>query len=133
MNPIWGWALAALALVTGWWAYGWQGVVVSLTVVVFWLLLQFSRALRAMKNAADAPIGHVPSAVMLHTKLRVGMTLLQVIAQTRSLGRRVAEVPETWAWEDEGGAGLTLVFEGARLARWTLTRTDEMPTPAASP
>jgi hypothetical protein len=128
MNPIVGWGLAVVAVAAGWWSYGWQGVVMALSVIVFWLLLQFSRALRAMKNAAQAPKGHVDSAVMLNAKLKPGMTLMQVITLTKSLGERIHEAPETWAWADDGHSRVTLVFERAKLSRWQLTRPDA-PTP----
>lgn len=126
MNPIVGWGLAFVALVAGWLNYGWQGVVLVASVIVFWLLLQFSRALRAMKNAGSAPKGEVGSAVMLNAKLKPGMTLMQVIMLTRSLGERVSETPETWAWRDAGDSRVTLVFEGGKLRHWQLTR----PAPA---
>ena len=122
MNPIVGWGLALVALVAGWVNYGWQGVVFVATAIVFWLLLQFSRALRVMKNAAGSPKGHVASAVMLNAKLRHGMTLMQVIALTRSLGEQVSETPETWAWHDEGASRVTLVFDGGKLQHWQLVR-----------
>lgn len=122
MNPIVGWGLAFVALVAGWFSYGWQGVVMVVSAIVFWLLLQFSRALRVMKNAAQSPKGEVGSTVMLNVKLKAGMTLMQVIALTRSLGERVSETPETWAWRDAGDSRVTLVFERGRLARWELTR-----------
>lgn len=122
MNPIVGWGLAFVALVAGWFSYGWQGVVMVISAIVFWLLLQFSRALRVMKNAAQSPKGEVGSTVMLNAKLKAGMTLMQVIALTRSLGERVSETPETWAWRDAGDSRVTLVFERGRLARWELTR-----------
>ncbi len=104
MNPLIGWLLAAAALVLGWQLYAWQGVVMAITLIVFWLVLQFNRALRVMKNAASAPVGHVDSAVMLHSRLRAGLTLVQVVALTRSLGRKEAVDPETWSWADGGGA-----------------------------
>ena len=127
MNPIVGWGLAVLAVAASWQAYGWQGVVMAVTVIVFWLLLQFSRALRAMKNAATAPKGQVDSAVMLNAKLKAGMTMMQVIALTRSLGERVSETPEVWAWSDAGESRVSLVFEGGKLRRWELVRP-ESPT-----
>ena len=128
MNPILGWVLAALAVALAWHKYGWQGVAFAVTLVVFWLLLQFSRAMRVMKNAADAPVGHVDSAVMLNAKLRRGMTMMQLVGLTKSLGRKLSDSPERWAWVDNGGAGVTAVFDGARLASWTLTRSEtEMP------
>ncbi len=130
MNAIVGWGLAVLAVAAGWWGYGWQGVVMAVSVIVFWLLLQFSRAMRAMKNAATAPKGRVDSAVMLNAKLKTGMTLMQVITVTQSLGERVSETPETWAWRDDGDSRVTLVFDGAKLQSWQLARPEhEAPAP----
>jgi hypothetical protein len=97
-------------------------------VIVFWLLLQFSRALRAMKLAGQAPVGHVPSAVMLNAKLKPGMTLLQVIQLTRSLGRRASpegEQPERWEWSDDGGVRIALELRAGKLQRWELQRPAE--------
>ena len=87
---------------------------------MFWLLLQFSRALRVMRLAAQAPVGQVASAVMLHAALRDGMRLMEVITLTRSLGRKVGDAPETFAWRDASGAAVVVEFvDGAlpRLAR----------------
>ncbi len=122
MNPIIGWSLAALLVVVAWYAYGWQGVLLAVSVVVFWLLLQFSRAMRAMRQAGQAPVGHVDSAVMLNAKLQPGMTMLQVIGLTRSLGRKLDGGEDRWAWSDEGGSTVTLQFEGGKLARFELGR-----------
>jgi hypothetical protein len=127
MNPILGWGLAVVAVAAGWQAYGWQGVVMAVSVIVFWLLLQFSRAMRVMKTAASSPKGRVDSAVMLNAKLKVGMTLMQVITLTKSLGERVNETPETWAWADDGSSRVTLVFDGAKLSNWQLTRPESTP------
>ena len=127
MNPILGWGLAVVAVVAGWYAYGWQGVVMAVSLTVFWLLLQFSRTMRAMKNAAAAPKGRVGSAVMINAKLNVGMTLLQVISLTQSLGERVGETPETWSWVDDGDSRVTLVFEGGQLKSWQLVRPESAP------
>jgi hypothetical protein len=93
-------------------------------VVVFWLLLQFSRALRVMRLAAQAPVGQVPSAVMLHAKLHPGMPLMAVIKLTRSLGRKVRDEPETFAWRDESGAEVEIEFAGGRCKVWRLTRAE---------
>jgi hypothetical protein len=122
MNPWLGWALAALFVALAWQGYGWPGVAFAASAIVFWLLLQFNRALRVMKNAGAAPIGQVDNAVMLNARLKTGMTLLQVSALTHSLGRRVSDAPEVWGWADAAGDGVTLHFERARLARWELVR-----------
>ena len=79
MNPILGWALAALLLVAAWQGYGCKGIALGVTLIVFWLMLQFNRSLRVMRNAGSAPVGHVDSAVMLNAKLRAGMQMLQVL------------------------------------------------------
>lgn len=122
MNLVLGWGLAVLAVAVGYAGYGLRGVVLAVTVVVFWLLLQFSRTLRTMQGASRRPIGVVDSAVMLNARLREGMTMLQVLPLARSLGRRVGEAPERWAWTDAGGVRVQLEFERGRLARWTLER-----------
>ena len=122
MNPTVGWALAGVALFAGWQGYGWQGLIFAISLIVFWLVLQFNRALRIMKNAASAPVGHVESAVMLQSRLQPRMTMMEVVALTRSLGRKLSDEPQTWAWSDAGGATVTLVFGGAKLERWALGR-----------
>lgn len=126
MNPVVGWALALAALVAGWFGYGWPGVALALSVIVFWLLMQFSRSVRVMRDAAESPVGFVPSAVMLHAKLSVGLPMLQVVRLTKSLGKRLAESAETshevWAWSDESGAEVRIVFDNGLCTRWTLNR-----------
>ena len=120
-----GWALAVLATAAGYWAYGWPGVALAGSVVVFWLLLQFSRAMRVMKSAARAPVGSVPSAVMLHSKLATGMLMMDVIKITHSLGHRRRDAPDTFAWRDESGAEVEVEFLGGRSHSWRLIRRDE--------
>ena len=119
-----GWALAVAAVAVGYAGYGWRGVLLAVTVIAFWLLLQFSRALRVMRLAAQAPVGQVPSAVMLHAKLHQGMPLMAVIKLTRSLGRKVRDEPETFAWRDESGAEVEIEFDGGRCKVWRLTRAE---------
>jgi hypothetical protein len=117
-----GWGLAATAVAVGYAGYGWPGVVLALGVVVFWLLLQFSRALRALRLASGRPVGQVPNAVMLHARLRTGLRLPQVLALTRSLGRRVADDPETFAWRDDAGDEVQVELHDGRVTAWRLQR-----------
>ena len=124
MNPIVGWSLAVLGIAAGYVGWGWPGVLLGVTVIVFWLLLQFSRSLRVLKQAAGNPVGHVDSAVMLHSKLKTGMTLSQVLPLTRSLGTRLSDTPERWGWADPGGAHISLEFDRGKLQSWTLTRDE---------
>ena len=127
MNPLLGWALAALMVGAAWHFYAWQGVAVAVTAVVFWLLLQFNRAVRVMKNAGNAPVGHVDSAVMLNAKLRAGMQMLQVVTLTHSLGRRVSQTPEVWAWADVGASEVIVTFVNGRCNAWLLNRPTQAP------
>lgn len=127
MNPVVGWSLAFVALVAGWFGYGWPGVALALSVVVFWLLLQFSRSVRVMRDAAGSPVGRVDSAVMLHSRLRIGLPMLQIVKLTTSLGKHLGDAPETWAWADDSLAEVRIVFEKGRCASWTLNRPPEAP------
>ena len=129
MNPVVGWGLACVALVAGWFGYGWPGLALAVTVIVFWLLIQFNRSVRVMRDASASPVGHVPSAVMLHSKLRTGLPMLQIVKLTKSLGKRLSESPdksqETWAWADDSGAEVRIVFDKGVCASWTLNRPAE--------
>ncbi len=122
MNPILGWVLAAVAVAAGWQGYGWPGVALAASVIAFWLLMQFNRSLRVLRNAGSAPVGHIDSAVMLNAKLQAGLPMIKVVALTKSLGRRVSESPEQWAWADEGGSEVVLDFERGLCQRWVLNR-----------
>ena len=136
MNAVWGWGLALTALVVGGLQWGWQGVVLAITVIVFWLLLQFSRALRVMRQAAGAPVGHVDSAVMLHAKLRSGMRLIDIIPLARSLGQagkpqgeQDAQALEIFTWTDAAGVAVRVELRAGRLQRWELQRPSEPAQP----
>lgn len=119
-----GWALGSLAVAVGYVQWGWQGVLFAVTLVVFWLLLQFSRSLRSLRDAGAAPVGKVPSAVMLHAQMRQGLSLPEILRLAGSLGRKLADDPETFAWEDDAGVRLQAEMRDGRLAAWTLQRPD---------
>ena len=91
-----------------WQSWGWMGIAMVVTGGVMWLLLYFTRLVQIMKRASNRPIGFVDSAVMLNAKLKVGVSLMHVIAMTRALGQL----------ETEKGAQPE-VFSGAMAAnRW---------------
>jgi hypothetical protein len=121
-NAVAGWALAVAAIAVGYATYGWPGVALGITAVVFWLLLQFNRALRAMRRASGRPVGSVDNAVMLHARLHAGMTLLQILPVTKSLGQKVADDPETFVWTDGGGDSVRVELRGGRCSAVTLQR-----------
>ena len=125
MNPIVGWLLAVVLLVAAWQGYGLKGLALAGTLIVFWLVLQFNRSIRVMRNAGASPIGHVDSAVMLNAKLKPGLQMLQVLTLTRSLGRRVRPDAEIYAWSDAGGSEVVVTFDGGRCKRWVLERPVE--------
>lgn len=128
--------VAAIAL--AWHRFGWQGVLVVVTVLVMWVLLHFNRMMQVLKRAADRPVGHVDSAVMLNAKLKPGMTLLHVTAMTRSLGALQTikdEQPEVYRWSDNGQSWVDCTFQGGRLVRWNMVRpapADDAPSTGAS-
>lgn len=124
LHAAWGWALAVAAVALGHVSYGWPGVALGVTIVVFWMLLQFTRVMRAMRTAGQAPVGRVPSAVMLNARMQKGMRLLDIIQLTRSLGEKVAEDPETFVWYDDSGASVQVQLVNGRCTQWALTRRD---------
>jgi hypothetical protein len=122
MTAMLGWAMAALAVVMGYLSYGWLGLALALTVTAFWLLLQFSRALRVLRIASANPVGQVANAVMFQSKLNKGMRLPNLLKLTRSLGKKLADDPETYAWTDAAGDAVQVELRDGRLISWQLQR-----------
>ena len=106
-------------------SYGWPGVAVIATFLVFGILLHFTRLMTILKRAANRPIGHVDSAVMLNAKLKPGATLMHVVAMTRALGLLKSikgEQAEVFEWKDGGESTVTCTFVGGKLAHHVLVR-----------
>ena len=122
MSAAIGWGLVVAAVAVGYAGYGWPGVLLALSVIVFWLLLQFSRALRAMRVVSARPVGRVDNAVMLHAKLGRGQRLADVFKLTRSLGQVVTKEPEVFVWEDEAGDRVEVELQGGQVSAWRLQR-----------
>ncbi len=122
MSSALGVALTASALVLGYAGYGWPGVVLAVTVVVFWLLLQFSQALRVLRAAGSQPVGTVASAVMLQARLQRGLTMQAVLRMTGSLGRPVEGAADTFTWQDTGGDRVQVRLVNGRVDDWYLQR-----------
>lgn len=122
-----GWAMALAAVVVGYIGYGWRGVALAVTVTAFWLLLQFSRALRVLRTASGNAVGQVPNAVMFHAKLHKGMRLPAMLKITRSLGKKVEQAgasdnDESFSWTDSGGDSVQVRLLAGRLIEWQLQR-----------
>ena len=74
--------VAVIVLTIGAWRqFGWAGIALAAGGVVMWTLLHFTRLMTILKKAADRPVGHVGSAVMLNAKLREGLRMLDVLEQ----------------------------------------------------
>lgn len=116
--------LAASALLAGWWTFRWAGLVLAITVMVFWSILQFNRASRQLRNVADRPKGMVDSVVTLQSKLAHGMTMADVLAISNSLGQRVNERGNDWLWRDSYGNQIVVSLRRGCVERWSATRTD---------
>lgn len=123
-----GWLLAAIFTIAAWQAYGLHGLAFAASAIVFWLLLTFTRVARVMRTAGQAPVGRIDNAVMFHAGLARGMTMLQVVGRTKSLGLKVDGSEDDWRWRDDGGAGVVLHFERGRLASWRIERGDDPAT-----
>ena len=121
--------LVPLALIGGaalaYRSYGWAGIAVVVTFLVFGIMLHFTRLMTILKRAANRPIGHVDSAVMLNAKLKPGATLMHVVAMTRALGllKSAKDVqPEVFEWKDAGDSVVTCTFVGGKLSHHGLVR-----------
>jgi hypothetical protein len=128
--------------VGAWQAFQWAGIALAVGGVVMWILLHFTRMVTILKKAANRPIGHVASAVMLSAKLQKGAALMHVIAMTKSLGTLLSEKdaqPEVFRWTDTGQSHVTATFVDGKLTEWTLSRpaaetgAETLPQPPQTP
>jgi len=116
---------AVAGLAYGYHALDWMGFFLVLGGLVMWALLHFTRMVKVLERAANRPIGHVDSAVMLNAKLKAGVNLMHVIALTRSLGELTTpkdQQPEVYRWRDNSHSVVTCVFQDGRLQSWALER-----------
>ena len=125
MNPWIGWTLAALLMLAGWTQYGLQGAIFAGSAVAFWLLLQFNKAMRVMRQAGSAPLGSVESAVMFNDKLKPGMPMLEIVMLAKSLGHKLGDDPERYRWTDSGDSHVTVELRRGRVVSWTLWRPEQ--------
>lgn len=124
-QKLWVTAAALAVLAVAWTSYRWAGVALVVTGGVMWILLHFTRSLQVLKRAANRPMGFVGSAVMLNAKLKPGVSLLHVIAMTKSLGLLQSpkdEQPEVFRWTDESQSHVTCQFRNGKLTTWVLFR-----------
>jgi hypothetical protein len=98
-----------------WQQYQWAGVAVASGAVVMWILLHFTRMVTVLSRAANRPVGHVGSAVMMNAKLKKGVNLMHVIAMTKSLGERLSA---------ENASFVTCTFKDGKLIQWDMTRPE---------
>ncbi len=130
------WIIGAALVAVSYQKYGWPGVAVVVGGLVMWGLLHFTRMMSVLKRAANAPMGHVGSAVMLNAKLKKGVNLLHVMALTRSIGLLQTEKdaqPEVYRWTDGGLSHVTCNFMNGKLQSWELYRPPvSAEVPAAS-
>ena len=106
-------------------SYGWPGIAVVVTFLVFGIMLHFTRLMTILKRAANRPIGYVDSAVMLNAKLKPGATLMHVVAMTRALGLLKSAKdaqPEVFEWKDGTDSVVTCTFVNGKLAHHVLVR-----------
>lgn len=143
-HQIWIPLAAVAGLAYGYHALEWMGFFLVLGGLVMWALLHFTRLVKVLERAANRPIGHVDSAVMLNAKLRPGMSLLHVVAMTRALGALQSAKdaqPEVYRWTDASQSHVTCEFTGGKLKTWALQRplpADQAPdalaaAPSAAP
>lgn len=118
-----------VVLVVAYRNWGLQGIALAGGGLVMWAMLHVTRMMQVMKKAAERPIGHVASAVMLNAKLKPGVNLLHIVAMTQALGllRTPKDTqPEIFRWTDAGGSYVDCTLVDGKLTHWELTR----PTPA---
>lgn len=112
------------ALLIGWFLFGWQGAVLSITLIAFWMILQFNQATRTLHDVAQQPKGKIDSIVRVQSKLAHGMTMPEVLRITGSLGVPT-ERRDEWLWQDAAGHEIAVTLRRNVVVRWAVARADE--------
>jgi hypothetical protein len=116
-------ALALALAFAAWRSYGWQGLILAVLMMVFWVLLHLTKLMRLLQAAAERPVGKVRDAWGLNKRLRRGKSLADVMRLTHSLGERHTEAgqdPEIMSWTDERGHRVRCTFVKGRLQSFEL-------------
>jgi len=127
MKRLLGIAVALVALFASGALFGWKGVVLVMTVLIAWLLLQFARLMKLMGMASKGPVGRVASAAALNGQLRAGMKMVDLLPLAGSLGEKLPGTVQRYGWTDAGGARVEVELGGdGRVQRWTLIPADAL-------
>lgn len=114
------------AVIYGWWAHGWQGLLVGVLVAGLWAWYQFRRDRRLIEAAGSRPAGEVDSVVTLQAQLAHGMQMAEVVAVAGSLGRAYGTRDE-WQWTDAAGNEIVVTFRRSVVVRWAVARAETAP------
>lgn len=119
---------ALLLTAVAWRTQGWAGVAMVASTVFFLMLMQFHRAMSVLRRAGAAPLGLIPSAVMLNARLKPGMSLVQLVQLAGSLGRPrpegddVDRGEQSLAWHDPGEAEVVVRLRRGKVVDWRFSR-----------
>jgi hypothetical protein len=125
----------AIAVVAGaYFTWGWKGVALAVGAGLMWALLHFTRLMHTLRRASQRPKGWVSSAVMLQSRLQIGMPMMRVVQLTGAFGDLMSpEDPNTqleiWRWVDDGGDAVEAQFRGGKVTGFELRRKSEAPLP----
>lgn len=122
LKSVFVWLAGAVIVALAYDKMGWPGVALAVGMLIFWMLLLYTRMMQTLKVAATRPKGLVSSAVMFNARLKTGLSLLQVIAMTKSLGEEASKEPEVWRWTDASHSVVECTFAAGKLQSWQLTR-----------
>lgn len=116
------------AVIYGWWAHGWQGLLLAVSAAGLWAWVQFRRERRLLAQASARPAGQIDSVVMLQAHLAHGMAMAEVVALAGCLGRAY-NTHDDWQWIDGVGNEIVVSFRRGVVVRWAVARVEEPEAP----
>ncbi len=121
---------AGSAVIYGWWAHGWLGLMLAVCAAAGWIWLQFRQQQRLLQQASEKPAGRVDSVVMMQARLAHGMEMAEVVALAGSLGHKYSAMDE-WQWTDPAGNDIVVTFRRGVVVRWAVAHQE--PDASAEP
>lgn len=111
------------AVIYGWWAHGWQGLLLAICLSAAWFGLQLRQQRRLMKQASTRPAGQIDSVVTMQAQLAHGMDMAEVVALAGCLGHKTG-VLDDWQWSDAAGNDIVVSFRRGVVIRWAVAHSD---------
>lgn len=82
-------------------SFGWLGIMAIVLTFIVICGLQFYHTFRLLARIQNSPEGYVTHALGLAKQILPGMKLIKIVQRAGALGKKVADSPAVYTWQDD--------------------------------